>query len=180
MMKILAGAGILSLAGLAGCAVTSPYNEVRYGTVTSVTPHWETVTFFDPAAGCTVYNEGDVDPSARGAVIGGVAGYILTGGIVGTAIAATAGAVIDGDVNNETRRVCYDGSEPQEQQVVSHFNVTYDYNGYEARGTTMTQYQVGDLMPLDNVQAIARVQDTVVVPEARPVTETTSTIIYEK
>jgi hypothetical protein len=44
----------------------------------------------------------------------------------------------------------------------------------------MTQYQVGDLMPLDNVQAIARVQDTVVVPEARPVTETTSTIIYEK
>ena len=50
------------------------------------------------------------------------------------------------------------------RSVISHFNVTYDYNGYEGHGTTMTQYQVGDLIPLNNVRAIARVEEAPVVP----------------
>jgi len=167
MMKILSIAGVVGLAGLAGCSV-NPYNEARYGTITSVTPHWETVTFFDPAEGCTVYHNDRVDPSTEGAIIGGAAGYILTGGFLGTVIGAGAGAVVDGDVIHNDEKVCVEGQPPQDQQVISHFNVTYDYNGYEGRGTSMTQYQVGDLIPLNNVQAIARVEETPMVPTPLP------------
>ena len=154
MFKILAGVSVLCLT-LVGCAV--PYAEQRYGTVTSVTPHWETVTFFDPASGCTVYREDEIDPSARGAIIGGVAGYIVSGGVLGTIVGATAGSVIDGDANTDTHQVCVEGQPPQEQQVISHFNITYEYDGHTAYGTSMTQYEVGDSIPLFEVQALAKV-----------------------
>lgn len=177
MIKILAGASAVAFLGLAGCAAV-PTNPQRYGTVTSIEPHWETVTFFDPAVGCTVYHNDTVDPSAAGAVIGGAAGYILSGGFLGTIVGAGAGAVIDGEVVHNDTQVCVEGEPPQDQQVISHFNVTYEYNGYTAKGTTLTQYQVGDLMPLENVKAYTKVEEWPPVP--MPLSEPSATITVEK
>ena len=177
MIKILAGAGAVAVLGLAGCAAV-PSTSQRYGTVTSIEPHWETVTFFDPAVGCTMYHNDTVDPSAAGAIIGGAAGYILSGGFLGTIVGAGAGAVIDGDVVHNDTQVCVEGQPPQDQQVISHFNVTYEYNGYTAKGTTLTQYQVGDQMPLENVKAYTKVKEAPSVP--MPLPESSATITVEK
>ena len=77
--------------------------------------------------------------------------------MVPTLAVGGAGAVAFGNVENHSNVVCEnDFLPPVEQEVISHFNVTYEYKGYEGRGTTQTQYQVGDSIPLSHTQTYAR------------------------
>lgn len=177
MLKVLAGVAGLAAVGLTGCAVVAP---TQYGRVLTIEPHWETVSFFPPE-NCTSYQTGNVDLDGAGAIIGAGAGYVLTGGLLGTVVGAGAGAYIGGEDNRVNNVVCDPVDYPQDRQVISHFNVTYDYNGQVGKGTTMTQYAVGDMMPLTNVdQPVVVRERAVVVPAPRPTEDTTATVTYEK
>ena len=165
MIKVLAGVAGLAAVGLTGCSV---YNApVPYGRVLTIEPHWETVSFF-PAENCTAYETGGVELDGTGAIIGAGAGYILSGGLLGTVVGAGAGAYLGGEDTRATNVVCDEPGYAEDRQVISHFNVTYDYNGQVGKGTTMTQYAVGDMMPLTNVNGPVVVRDeTVTVPMPR-------------
>lgn len=166
MLKILAGFG--AVAALTGCAIGAMPQQ--YGTVTSIEPHWETVSFFPPESNCTVYRNDQVELSTTGAIIGAGAGYILSGGLlVPTLGAAGAGAVAFGEIDNGSV-ICENANlPPQDQQVISHFNVVYEYNGYEAKGTSMTQYSVGDSIPLNFATAYAKPKEEIAATDMGPI-----------
>jgi hypothetical protein len=150
MFKIIAG---IAVAGaLTGCAIGA--EPQAFGVVRSIEPHYETVSFFPPDANCTVYPHYQQELSSSGALVGAAAGYVLSGGLlVPTLAVGGAGAVAFGNIENYSNVVCEnDYLPPVEQEVISHFVVTYEYKGYEGRGTTLTQYQVGDSIPLSHAQ----------------------------
>jgi hypothetical protein len=101
-----------------------------------------------------VYPHYQQELSSSGALVGAAAGYVLSGGLlVPTLAVGGAGAVAFGNIENYSNVVCEnDYLPPVEQEVISHFVVTYEYKGYEGRGTTLTQYQVGDSIPLSHAQ----------------------------
>lgn len=154
MFKIIAGVAVAG--ALTGCAIGA--EPQAFGVVRSIEPHYETVSFFPPDANCTVYPHYQQELSPSGALVGAATGYVLSGGLlVPTLAVGGAGAVAFGNVENHSNVVCEnDYLPPVEQEVISHFNVTYEYKGYEGRGTTQTQYRVGDSIPLSHTQTYAR------------------------
>ena len=137
----------LALAAIAGTASAGRYdNEYTYARVVDVQPIYETYQVPQNRRVCKDVNRTDDYNSARkgnagGAIIGGIIGGIIGnrfgsghGREATTAAGVIAGAALGSkakrhDYNSQPRRHCYTQTEYYEEQRVSGYDVSYDYNG---------------------------------------------------
>ena len=131
--------------------------------VLSSTPNYRTVMTQDcHTEDRQVMTQASADRPMGGSILGGIAGALLgsrfgggNGRIAASAVGAVTGAVVgdrmqnDGSNQQPQQQVSYQPTRvcnPIEQQVISGYNVTYQYAGHT--GHTMTQQQPGDTIPV--------------------------------
>lgn len=131
--------------------------------VLSSTPNYRTITTQDcHTENRQVMTQTPQDRPMSGSILGGIAGALLgsqfgggNGRIAAGAVGAVTGAIVGDRMQNDGSnqqsqqqteyqpvRVC----NPVEQQVVSGYNVTYQYAGHT--GHTTTSQQPGDTIPV--------------------------------
>lgn len=128
------------------------YDNAR---VTQVSPIYQTVN--QPTQNCqTVSQAVPQERSNTGAIIGGVAGALLgstigngTGQIAAGAVGAATGAIVGDRVDNRNNGVVYQDRQVcttvnNYQQVVTGYNVTYEYNGRNHQTVMNSPVRVGD------------------------------------
>ena len=165
-MKILFAGLLAAFAVSAAGMFSTAFAQTAWGVVTNVEPAYQTNYVNRPTEQCQVvqvpvYGRTGTGASGLevigGAIIGGLLGKAITdkdegaivGGLAGGAIAAEAGKGQRVIVGYESRRQCNIVDNWVAQNQITHYNVTYEWNGISATSRVYESYLVGDEVPLN-------------------------------
>jgi uncharacterized protein YcfJ len=166
LMKILFAGLLATFAVSAAGMFSTAFAQTAWGVVTDVEPAYQTNYVNRPSEQCQVVQVpvyGRTGNGASGleviggALIGGLFGKAVTdkdegaviGGLVGGAVAAEAGKGQRVIVGYQNRRECSTVDNWVAQNQITHYNVTYEWNGIRASSRVYEPYRVGDEVPLN-------------------------------
>lgn len=153
------------LATAMSLAATSAFAEIKYATITSVQPNYQTVYQDVPRTHCQdvqvpIYGRtgggatgGDV---LAGIIIGGILGKGVTGNDKGAAAGAIAGGVIAADNKNQqvvtgyqTQRQCSEVISREKVQTLKNYRIEFQWRNARGSAYTYNTYNVGDQIPVE-------------------------------
>ena len=161
MNKLLATVAVIGTMGVAASA-----NAQEYGTITNVTPNYQTISTPTTQQVCNVVEvpvygrngQASTGDTVLGAIIGGAIGNQFGGGS-GKDAATVLGAIVGADVANKKggqqqiigyrqEQRCNNVTSYSTQQQIQNYTIRYEWNNIVGKTVTYNNYRVGDRLPI--------------------------------